>query len=338
MTAMTKVRTGRRMSFAALTTIAIGLAWVSLPASASTALQGWPDGKIATAALALDGGGFGLRQVPVRRGNAEVAYPPRGFKVHGTHGYSIGVFIATTHSVILSVFKRGRVAIFRAPATVDTQTPSFAASFGDLGSVSMSFKPTAGPPRVIHVCGKRALIQRGYFVGSFRFRGEGGYTVVGPMVKAPEYLGVFAGLPFGCPGFVTVGPGGPGAELDAHRRSNGVRVEFSASKNRPRGPAYFSASISEHRGRLRIYRFDYATDAPSGSFVYDPETRRAVVDPPPPFRGRGWFRQRRHRASGRWRGTLNASFPGRANVRLAGRSFAPKSADFRLFNLARGPG
>ena len=98
------------MSFTALMTIAIGLTWVSLPASASTALRGWPDGKKATAALALEGGGFGLRRVPVGGGNAEVAYSPVGFKVHGTHGYSIAVVLHNAHSVILSVFKRGRLA------------------------------------------------------------------------------------------------------------------------------------------------------------------------------------------------------------------------------------
>ncbi len=330
MTAMTKVRTRRRMSFAALTTIAIGLAWVSLPASASTALQGWPDGKKATAALALDGGGFGLRQVPVRRGNAEVVYPPLGFKVHGTHGYSIAVLIRNDHSVTASVYKRGRIAIYRAPATVDGGPLSFAASFGKLGSVSMSFKPTGGPSRIIHVCGKRFLMRRGHFAGSFSFKGEGGYTVAGPIVKAPAYPGFFAPPLLGCPLFTTTGPGGPGVELDAHRRSNRVRVEFSASKNRPRGPARFSASISEHRGRLRIDRFDYAIGAPSHSFDYDPGSRRAVVDPPLPFRGRGRFRQRRHDASGRWRGPLRASFPGRANVRLAGRSFTAKISRFTV--------
>ena len=218
------------MSFAALTTIAIGLAWVSLPASASTALQGWPDGKKATAALALDGGGFGLRQVPVRRGNAEVVYPPVGFKVHGTHGYSIAVLIRNDHSVTASVYKRGRIAIYRAPATVDAGPLSFAASFGKLGSVSMSFKPTGGPPRIVHVCGKRFLMQRGYFAGSFSFKGEGGYTVAGPIVKAPEYLGFFPPPLSGCHLFTTTGPGGPGVELDARRRSNGVQVEFSARR------------------------------------------------------------------------------------------------------------
>ena len=293
MTASTKVRTRRRrMSFAALPTIAIGLAWVSLPASASTALQVWPDGTRATAALALDGGGFGLGQVPVRRGNAEVAYPPGGFKVHGTHGYSIVVLIRNRHSVTASVYKRSRIAFYRAPATVDADPLGFAASFGKLGSVSMSFQPTGGAPRIVRFCKERVLIQRGYFVGSFRFRGEGGYTVAGPLVRAPQYPGFFPPLFSGCPRFITTGPGGPGVELDARRRSNGVQVEFSATKNRPRGPASFFASISERRGRLRIDRFDYATDAP-GSFVYDPETRRAVVDPPPPFPGRWRFRQRR---------------------------------------------
>jgi hypothetical protein len=199
----------------------------------------------------------------------------------------------------------------------------------------MSFEPTAGPPRVIQVCGKRILIQRGYFAGSFRFRGEGGYTVVGPIVKAPEYLGLLPPPFSGCPTFVTTtGPGGPGVELDARRRSNGVLVEFSAVKNRPRGNASFFASISEHRGRLRIDRFDYATGAP-GSFVYDPETRRAVVDPPAPFRGRGSFKPRRHRASSRWRGTLKASFPGRPDVRLAGRSFTAKISRFSV--VSAGP-
>jgi hypothetical protein len=328
MTAVTKARTRRRMSFAALTAIAIGLAWVSLPASASTALQGWPDGKKATPALALDGGGFGLRQVPVRRGNAEVAYPPVGFKVHGTHGYSIAVLIRNSHSVIASVYKRGRIAFYRAPATVKADPLSFAASFGKLGSVSMTFKPTGGPPRVVHVCEKRILMQRGYFAGSFSFEGEDAYTVAGPIVKVAEYPGYFPPPFSGCVFGSTIGPGGPGVELDARRRSNGV--EFTAMKNRPRGNASFSASISEHRGRLRIYRFAYATGAPSHSFDYDPESRRAVVDPPPPFRGRGRFRQRRHHASGRWRGTLRASFPGRANVRLAGRSFTAKISRFSV--------
>ncbi len=325
---MTKVRT-RRLSFAAMTAISIGLAWTTLPASASTTLRGQEE-RIATAALGLDGGGFGLRQTPVSRGNAEVAYPPVGFKVHGTHGYSIAVFIRNSHSVTASVYKRGRLAFYRAPATVNADPWSFTASFGKLGSVSMSFKPTGGPPRIVHVCEKQFLMQRGYFAGSFRFRGEGGYTVAGPIVKAPEYRGFFAPPYFGCVFGSTTGPGGPGVELDAHRRSNGMQVEFTAMKNRPRGRAHFSASISEHRGRLRILRFAYATDAPSHSFDYDPESRRALVDPPPPFHGRGRFRHRRHHASGRWRGALRASFPGRANVRLAGGSFTAHLSRFSV--------
>jgi hypothetical protein len=325
MTAMTKVRT-RKLSFAAMTAISVGLAWASLPASASTALRSQEE-RIATAALGLDGGGFGLRQASVPKGKAEVAYPPGGFKVLGTHGYSIDVLADSPHSVMLIASKRGQLAIYRAPATVDTGPLSFAASFGRLGSVSMSFIPTGGPPRVLHFCGERVLFRRGYFGGSFSFKGEGGYTVAGPTVKAPVDLGGFRAKS-GCPIFSTTGPGGPGVELDARRRSDGV--EFTAMKNRPRGNASFSASIIEHRGRLRIYRFAYATGAPSHSFVYDAGSRRAVVDPPPPFRGRGRFRQRRHHATGRWRGTLRASFPGRAIVRLAGGSFAAHISRFSV--------
>ncbi len=321
----------QRTSIAAMTALVIGLVWTSLPASASTTIRG-RDVNVAAPALALAGKDLGLRQAPLRRGKSDVAYPPGGFKVEGSHGYSISVFVATRRSVMLSAFSGDRLAFYRAPATVDPRTGIIAARFGDLGSVSMSFKPTGGPPRVLNLCGKsgdKILFERGYFVGSFRFRGEGGYTAVGPVGKAPEYMGYFA---LGCPGFITSGsggPGGPGAELDAHRKSNGGRIEFSAIKKRPRGPASFSASTSEHRGRMRIYRFAFADGAP-GSFIYDPEARRAVVNPPPPFRGSGWFKQRRHRAKGRWRGTLKASFPGRAKVRLAGPSFAAKVSRFTV--------
>jgi hypothetical protein len=104
------------------------------------------------------------------------------FKARGSHGYKIWVYAP--------LGRRSRVAIdvedFKGGAqyvATGTVTPTrIDASFGRLGRISMHFKPSG---KVLHShiegdasCPNGARARSGTFSGTFRFRGEQGYTEV----------------------------------------------------------------------------------------------------------------------------------------------------------------
>jgi hypothetical protein len=97
------------------------------------------------------------------------------------HGYRLGV-IGIGSTVLLEVV-HGHSRAITAYVARGTVTPGrLEASFGDLGRISMRFRPAgddipANPHRRCRK-GDRIVRRGGVYVGSLRFRGEGGYISV----------------------------------------------------------------------------------------------------------------------------------------------------------------
>lgn len=108
------------------------------------------------------------------------------FTLRGSNGYRIKVSGSPgegfNNEVELSAERGGESATYRAFGTVTAS--SMKASFGHLGKLSLHFHPSGEVRRV--KISKRCLKKRpplvtarlGTFVGTIRFRGEGGYTKV----------------------------------------------------------------------------------------------------------------------------------------------------------------
>lgn len=84
---------------------------------------------------------------------------------------------------------------------------------------------------------------------------------------------------------------------------------------------YFKAGVGEKRGRLIILRSISRTSDDPSTFTFDNALTSAAVAPPPPFSGTATLERENRRQRGGWIGTLSASFPGVANVPLAGPTF-----------------
>jgi len=205
------------------------------------------------------------------------------------------------------------------------------ASFGKLGRISVKLRTRRirrRPPR--RGCtGKVATTRHGVFVGTIRFRGEGGYTTVDTRRARGEASSAVRET---CPFF----PRNREATASGGRRHTpeltalfGRRLGFVASA--PNGStglrrALFEAAVGERRGRIEIVRVASAVSGPD-RYVFADNLMSATVRPPKPFEGDATF----ERLSGgrtSWLGSLSVSFPGREDVRLAGSRF---SATLRPF-------
>ncbi len=116
-------------------------------------------------------------------GNAAASGSPHRvarFYVQAPHGYKVTLVAAVdgAHSPVRIVAEHHRGgAEYQTLGTVTANT--IHASFGSLGSVSLRFVPSGRVLRSMSQgggCSLRAKARIGTFVGTFRFRGEGGYT------------------------------------------------------------------------------------------------------------------------------------------------------------------
>lgn len=246
------------------------------------------------------------------------------FKLEASNGYSIlGVAPAGRAGdqsfVVLFVVRSGRGAIYRMPAEVTATT--IRADLGALGAIDLEFVPGTETTVVPSPCGGNAIeYAAGAYVGSFRFRGEGGYTAV-EAERAPYAPGLLAS--FVCGPLVTesegFGPGLPGARLTLFSRRQGRTTTLQVNKNSPRAKMRFEARTSERRGKVNIDRY-VTGGAGAGSFAFARSLRTATLRPPSPFSGGAEFHRNASRAR-RWTGDLAIDFPGRPQVRLTGSRF-----------------
>lgn len=201
-------------------------------------------------------------------------------------------------------------------------------NFGELGRIAVRFRPRGtawrkAPPRRCE--GKDAVIRRGVFVGTIRFRGEGGYlrirrhrargiTRTTPRWRCrPQRGGGFFGLvekliPLKEP---TLAAFVPGSQLTfAALRESG-----------PDGPGLivFLVLARERRGPVRIERFAFQLGEPE-EFTVKPGLRQATLRPPEPFKGSAKL-VRGADGSIEWSGSLAVSLPGAPSLPLTGPAF-----------------
>jgi hypothetical protein len=279
-------------------------------------------------------------------------------------GYSIRV-LAFGQTVGLRVSRqRGR----KRPAATTTYlargrvTPtSIRASFGDLGRVALHLRrPTRTlSGSLLDGCrarGKGPIARFGLFVGSLRFRGEGGYTSAevhrlrggsidiealiaclrGSFIRAERTKSLSPRSPF-LPAPLPAVLGSrvhrapPPAEAPTHP-SGGPRLTILLAENAQPLSRTIFAALGDGRRRVRyvaaattslgpvaILRFATAT-AGASSFAVDDSFVRARVTPPPPFDGSGLFE---HGAGSikSWGGPLTVSFLGAPHLPLTGTPF-----------------
>lgn len=252
------------------------------------------------------------------------------FRVHGAHGYVIGV----------SEGSRGHFAVTvrRGPATTEytRRAPSsdprdeIRGELGQFGSFEVHFSPRGKPhrlPRYSWCTGPGPTIQPGIVRGKIRFQGERGYTRVVAHQASAELETV--------PGQrCRVLEGGHGnhpsrftAILQAHNESVGAGIQFEAWRFSPgfRPPArrvFYEAASYDRRGPIHIIRrIRLGTDTSTfqlPNFATAPET--AVIQPPAPFTGSATF-TRTPESTFSWTGDLAVAFPGTDPVPLAGPDF-----------------
>ncbi len=259
-------------------------------------------------------------------GSTERSFSPAmaSFSLRGDAGYRITVqrirgrvtlyafqggksfFAATSYTV------RGKVS----PQRID-------ARFGKFGRVAVRLKTERmRKGKLEEQCiGKPETIRYGVFVGTIRFRGEGGYTSVdaqratGQMSSGTKVKCVFPNLRPNSGTAAQASRQNPPSLVASQGRQRVFAVENSGGKRPSR---LFSAVSQEQRGRLEIFR-DVFAEAPLSSFAFASDLSSATVHPPAPFRGEASFQ--RTPAGPTWVGTLSVDFPGRDDVRLSGPRF-----------------
>ena len=276
-----------------------------------------------------------------------VSKPSRFEMAHlkGSNGYAIDLFSLDAKRLVLladrfSGFRgqpfagesSGSQSVSYLIPRQDGRRGAIHASLGRLGSISLRFL-ASGPPKVQQEPGNRCkgrdpTEQKGRFVGSFRFRGERGFT----SVRASSADGqVFRSFKKVCRRPHEPHGGGTTQEalsLGAYVRGDPDKASFGAyqlaspSSRRPENVNY-SADVTEHRGRITITRSANAFAEPSTLVVSDPSTSptTASVAPPAPFAGTATL----ERAGGNpstWSGDLSADLPGLGAVPMAGPSFS----------------
>jgi hypothetical protein len=261
------------------------------------------------------------------------------FRLPGTHGYGI-VVSGHGQTVFLSAMRpsnpprpRGGFSTYIARGRASSTRVE--ATLGDLGKVAVSFHPSGRVKlgkSLGHCPGPdRKVTRYGYFSGTVRFEGEGGYTSVhvhrakGEIVSRPSLVCRIIGsiLGGGPVGPSPSGNTGKGKEtsLTAEFKSGVVGAEFKATTNRA-GGTRFTAASERTVGRIGILRVAFAK-GPSKDFDFDSALSFGSVAPPFPFSGTASL-QRNPDGTKSWTGSLSVSFPGEPNVPLTGPQFKTK--------------
>jgi len=265
-----------------------------------------------------------LGAIGVAPAAAETPFPPGGFRLPASNGYSLHAlaFDGDPHGehdeLILFVGRKGAGATYFALHQVEVTESTIAADLGRLGSIDLHFVPSGRSKKAHPRCEPRQSIEfdPGFYEGRIDFEGEEGFTAVHATRAAGELQ---LGLNLICPGgSVNEGFGGhaPGARLHLRRRWSDGSVELQARKNSLSRPTRLEATIEEHREGVFTFRYVAATGAPA-AFDYDVPAQYARLAPPSPFSGTARF-ERSGKGPGRLHGALSVDFPGRSSVSLAG--------------------
>jgi hypothetical protein len=264
------------------------------------------------------------------------------FDLKARHGYSVSV-IGFGDIVGIEVVRdkppgspgnkhkstRGRaVTIYVARGTVTTNR--IEASFGDLGKVSMRFRPSGQvsetKPRRHCKGPDRFTSDLGVFVGSIRFTGEDHYV----SVRAHRVKGTIRSpLHLRCSSRHILSPvgrasrqvrGGPSFSptfLAASSRHGVAATEFLTIQIGRK--ALFLAIDEQSKGSIAEVRYAFAV-ASSKDLVTDDAMTSAAVTPPTPFAGKGSYSAGPDGTKS-WTGPLHVFFPGAPRTSLTGPQF-----------------
>lgn len=267
--------------------------------------------------------------------------------LHPQHGYELAL-VGRGNVVSLEVMRtrrsgkhgggpvsRGRaITAYVTRGTVTSR--KIEASFGDLGSVALRFRPArhAGRHGAARHCRKRhRSARRGVFVGRVRFTGENAYVAIrshrakgwirqasqvrchrhhhrGPRIARRRAVKRPAG---GVPGLSY-------AALTAEWRHVVTSTGLLAVRV---GPGTLVVALAEE-SLGRMAKVHYAVSATSsGALVHDDALTSAKVRPPAPFSGKGLYRAAAD-GTRTWTGSLTVDFPGSPRVPLTGPQFETK--------------
>ncbi len=205
------------------------------------------------------------------------------------------------------------------------------ATFGDLGRVSMRFRPSgrvARPSRHRRCNGAGRFIRRfGVFAGRVRFTGEDRYVTLRAhrakgLIRRPTHpdcgtrnfdrgIGRLSRPVRHLPEFMPT-------ILAASWRHVVSSVDFFALQIRKK--TLYLAVSEESRGSMAEVRYALAV-APSKTFAFDDALTSATLRPPAPFHGTGSYSAAPDGTKA-WAGSLSVSFPGAPRFPLAGTQFA----------------
>jgi len=255
---------------------------------------------------------------------AETLFPPGGFRLPASNGYSLHALAfdgdprGEHDELILFVGRKGAGATYFALHHVEVTESTIAADLGRLGSIDLHFVPSGQSEKAHPRCEPDQSIEfdSGYYEGRIDFEGDEGFTSVHATRAAGELQ---LGLNLICSGGPRVEGGGgnaPGALLHARRRWSKGSLELQAKTNSPNRPVRFEATIEERSPVLPVIRSVTVFGAPA-SFRYDVSAQSAQLAPPTPFAGLARF-NRAGKRRGRLHGGLTVNFPGRSNVSFTG--------------------
>jgi hypothetical protein len=196
------------------------------------------------------------------------------------------------------------------------------ATFGKFGKVSMRFRrsPDRKPSKTCSF-GRELIRQHGLFVGSLRFRGEGGYVSVrihrakGTILRVGKRCHVrrHHDFDFSELEFLFAKPEAAMLALSRDGVDTTAVLAIAAKKR-----STFVAVHEESRGKLAIVRLALVHKA--GTLKFDEALTSGRLAPPAPFHGTGRYRAFPD-GTQTWSGDLNINFPGAPRFPLTGPSF-----------------
>ena len=199
------------------------------------------------------------------------------------------------------------------------------ASFGRLGQISFTFRPTSSEsfPAGPGCKGERYTRKEGVFSGEANFKGERGFVTI----DAESVPGKIRVDPMHCSrdrGKVASVTAGSQLEFAYLRASDGHGRYFAAKGQHWRGEQFaaFLAGLQERREGMKITRYSFGETKRRGAFQFDNAAGTATIRPHGRFTGNASFsREGGPKQPGRWRGTLSVSLLGHEPIGLAGPEF-----------------
>jgi hypothetical protein len=248
-----------------------------------------------------------------------------GLRLEARGGYDVEVM--TTGSGIFLLVDKGRFDkrfVGTAYLARGAASPErLQATFGRFGKVSMRFRESRNKTWV----GKRRncrgaqrfVKRRGVFVGTLRFKGEGGYI----SLDVSRAKGSVVTVARKC--LRQRRPQLPFAQQSSHQSAFVATardgVDFTGFLAVGGRKTTFLAAHEESRGKLAIIRVAVVRNRSNPLRVNETLTR-ASVSPPAPFHGTGRYRAAPD-GTATWSGSLSVNFPGTPRFPLTGPDFQP---------------